>query len=373
MTPWTVRGVTLRNRIVMSPMGRGFGTDGVPHADYPAYYRRRAEGGAGLVMSGAIAIGHPAAPFDQNEPHFHGAAALDMWRKAVAAVHEVGGHFVPQIWHAGLHGLAYTPPPWPQMGPSGVWFPSPGPDGKAGPSRIVGAPMTESDIAAVVSAFGDAAENAQRLGFDGVEIHGGHGSLIDQFFWDRTNLRTDGYGGDLRRRTRFAVEVISECRRRVGPGFPIFMRISQFKMMDYTAQLAATPGELADWLEPLADAGIDLFDCSQRRFWQPVFPDSALNLAGWVKKITGRPTMTCGGVGLGQAAPTFGDAGAYTATAVTSTEDLDRISGMLDRGEVDLVAVARAVLGDPAWAAKIREGRAGEVVPFTDAAFMSLA
>jgi 2,4-dienoyl-CoA reductase-like NADH-dependent reductase (Old Yellow Enzyme family) len=232
--------------------------------------------------------------------------------------------------------------------------------------------MTEADIAAVVSAFGDAAATAQRLGFDGVEIHGGHGSLIDQFFWDRTNLRTDDYGGDLRGRTRFAVEVIRECRRRVGPGFPIFMRISQFKMMDYTARLAATPAELADWLEPLVDAGVDLFDCSQRRFWQPAFPDSALNLAGWVKKITGCPTMTCGGVGLGQAAPTFGDAGAYNSTAASSTEDLDRLSGMLDRGELDLVAVARAVLGDPAWADKISKGRAHEVVPFTDAAFQTL-
>ena len=232
--------------------------------------------------------------------------------------------------------------------------------------------MTDADIAAVITAFADAAESAQRLGFDGVEIHGGHGSLIDQFFWDRTNLRTDGYGGSLRQRTRFGVEVIAACRRRVGPGFPIFMRISQFKMMDYTAQLARTPEELADLVEPLADAGVDLFDCSQRRFAQPVFPGSGLNLAGWVKKLTGRATMTCGGIGLGDAAATFGDAGVYSATAAASTEHLDRLCAMLDKGEVDLVAVARAVLGDPAWAAKIRDGRAREVVPFSDAAFQTL-
>ena len=370
--PFHLKSLHLPNRIVMAPMGRGFGTNGVPHADYPAYYSRRIEGGAGLAISGAIAVAHPAAPFDQHEPHFHGSAALDVWRRAAAAVHASGGHIIPQIWHAGMHGLASAPPPWPQMGPSGVWLPAPGPDGAAGVSRIAGGPMTEADIAAVVDAFGDAAENAQRLGFDGVEIHGGHGSLIDQFFWDRTNLRTDRYGGNLRDRTRFAVEVISECRRRVGPGFPIFMRISQFKMMDYTAQLARTPEELADLVEPLSDAGVDLFDCSQRRFSQPAFPGSSLNLAGWVKKLTGRPTMTCGGIGLGEGAANFGDAGVYTATAAASSDRLDRLCAMLDDGEVDLVAVARAVLGDPAWAAKIRDGRAREVVPFSDAAFQAL-
>lgn len=370
--PFQLKSLHLPNRIVMAPMGRGFGTNGVPHADYPAYYRRRIDGGAGLVMTGAISIAHPAAPFDQNEPHFYGADAFDIWRQAADAVHASGGHMIPQIWHAGMHGLASAPPPWPQMGPSGVWLPAPGPDGTGGPARMVGAPMTEADIAAVVAAFGEAAASAQRLGFDGVEIHGGHGSLIDQFFWDRTNLRTDRYGGNLRARTRFAVEVITECRRRVGPDFPIFMRISQFKMMDYTAQLAYSPEELADFVEPLADAGIDLFDCSQRRFWQATFPGSLLNLAGWVKKLTGRPTMTCGGVGLGEAAADFGDAGVYSATAAVSTAHLDRLCAMLDDDEVDLVAVARAVLGDPAWAAKIRDGRAGEVVPFSDAAFQTL-
>jgi 2,4-dienoyl-CoA reductase-like NADH-dependent reductase (Old Yellow Enzyme family) len=233
--------------------------------------------------------------------------------------------------------------------------------------------MTDSDIADVIAGFAVAAENAKRLGFDGIEIHGGHGSLVDQFFWDRTNLRSDGYGGKrLRARTRFAVEIISACRRLVGADFPIFMRVSQFKMTDYTAQLARTPNELADLVEPLADAGVDLFDCSQRRFWQPTFEDSQLNLAGWVKKLTGRPTMTCGGIGLDETAADFGESGVYGKTANVSTQQLEKLCGMIDRGEVDLAALARAVLGDAAWAAKIKEGRAGEVVPFTDAAFMRL-
>jgi 2,4-dienoyl-CoA reductase-like NADH-dependent reductase (Old Yellow Enzyme family) len=354
-------------------MGRGFGSRGVPHENYPSYYSRRAAGGAGLVLTGATSIAHPTAPFDPNEPHFHGDAAFAIWGKAASAVHAAGGHIIPQIWHAGMHGLAVPPVPWPQMGPSGVWLPTPGADGAAGPSRIAGEPMTDADIADIITGFADAAESAQRLGFDGVEIHGGHGSLVDQFFWDRTNLRTDGYGGaTLRARTRFAVEIIPACRRRVGADFPLFMRISQFKMMDYTAQLARDPKELADLVEPLADAGVDLFDCSQRRFWQPTFDGSPLNLAGWVKKITGRPTMTCGGIGLDENAADFGETGVYGKTANVSTQQLEKLCGMIDRGEVDLAALARAVLGDAAWASKIQQGRPHEVVPFTDAAFMTL-
>jgi 2,4-dienoyl-CoA reductase-like NADH-dependent reductase (Old Yellow Enzyme family) len=371
--PFTVKTLTLKNRIVMSAMGQANAKDGVPDPGYPAYFRRRAEGEVGLVISGATAIPHPSAPMDVNEPHFHGEEPLIRWKKAVDAVHAAGGKMIPQLWHSGMHGLSYAPPPWAMHGPSGIWFPGPQADGGAGPSEVRGEPMTQADIDAVIQAFGDAAESAQRLGFDGIQLHGAHGFLIDQFFWDRTNLRTDRYGGTLRDRTRFAVEVLEEVRRRVGPDFPIFMRISQFKMMDYTAVLAETPDALADFLEPLADAGVDVFDCSIRRFQQPAFAGSHLNLAGWVKKLSGKPTMCCGGIGLRSGSVDFGDADAYKATATASLSELDALCDMLDRGEFDLVALARAILGDPAWPAKVRQGREHELKPFTADLMLTLS
>jgi 2,4-dienoyl-CoA reductase-like NADH-dependent reductase (Old Yellow Enzyme family) len=311
---------------------------------------------------------------DIHEPHFHGDEALAGWKRAVDEVHAAGGRIIPELWHSGMHGLSYAPPPWAQHGPSGVWFPGPREDGTAGEPEIRGGEMTSADIDAVIEAHAVAVESAMALGFDGVEIHGGHGFLVDQFFWHRTNLRTDRYGGaNLRDRSRFGVEVIQECRRRAGPDFPIFMRISQFKMMDYTATLAETPGELADLLEPLADAGVDVFDCSLRRFWQPAFAGSDLNLAGWVKKISGRPTIACGGVGLGEGSASFGDTGVYGKTASSSLAELDRLCDMLERGEFDLVSVARAMLGDPAWAAKVRRGLEHELKPFTAAQMMTLS
>jgi 2,4-dienoyl-CoA reductase-like NADH-dependent reductase (Old Yellow Enzyme family) len=292
----------------------------------------------------------------------------------VDAVHAAGGRIIPELWHTGMHGISYAPPPWRQHGPSGVWFPGPREDGTAGESEIRGEEMTEAEIDSVIEAHGVAVETAKALGFDGVEIHGGHGFLVDQFFWHRTNLRTDRYGGaTLRERTRFGVEVIEECRRRVGPDFPIFMRISQFKMMDYTASLAETPDELAGLLEPLADAGVDVFDCSIRRFWQPAFAGSDLNLAGWVKKLSGKPTIACGGVGLGEGAASFGDTGVYGKTASSSLAELDRLCEMLERGEFDLVSVARAILGDAAWAAKVRRGLEHELKPFTADLMLTLS
>ena len=130
------------------------------------------------------------------------------------------------------------------------------------------------------------------------ELHGAHGYLIDQFFWEGTNQREDSYGGSLQNRSRFAVEVIKATRAAVGPDFPIILRWSQWKQQDYTARLAETPEQLEAFLKPLSDAGVNIFHCSQRRFWEPEFAGSDLNLAGWVRKLTGKPAITVGSVGL---------------------------------------------------------------------------
>src|SRR5690606_37179672 len=119
-----------------------------------------------------------------------------------------------------------------------------------------------------------------------------HGYLIDQFLWHVPNRRMDGYGGSAVNRARLAVEIVQECRRRVGPDFPLLIRLSQWKTTDYTAKLGETPQELEALLCPIADAGVDLIDCSQRRFWQPEFDGSDMNFAGWTKKLTGKPTMS---------------------------------------------------------------------------------
>jgi 2,4-dienoyl-CoA reductase-like NADH-dependent reductase (Old Yellow Enzyme family) len=240
----------------------------------------------------------------------------------------------------------------------------------------LGEPMTIPEIEEVVTSFGEAAQTAQRLGFHGVEIHGAHGYLIDQFLWEVTNHRTDAYGGDIRRRARFAAEIVRECRRRTGPNFPLFFRISQWKMTDYHARLARTAGELAAMLEPLADAGVDAFDTSTRRFWEPEFPDSDLNLAGWAKKLTGKVSITVGSVGLDRElvpvelsktqTSESGDA-SHTASGQESLRRLHTLMNMFSRGDFDLVAVGRIILANPTWPTLVRQQHFDRVAIFTPA------
>ena len=219
--------------------------------------------------------------------------------------------------------------------------------------------MTQQDIDQVVRAFSEAAASAERLGFDGVEIHGAHGYLLDQFFWEATNRRTDGYGGDLPARTRFAVEIIREIRSKVSHEFPVCFRFSQWKLQDYNAKLAETPAMLERFLALLTAAGVDLFHCSQRRFWEPEFQGSSLNLAGWTKKLTGKPSITVGSVTLNEEFLTsFGTA---ESSAVTGIDDLLE---RLEREEFDLVAIGRSLIVNPSWPAMVQRGEIRELLPF---------
>jgi 2,4-dienoyl-CoA reductase-like NADH-dependent reductase (Old Yellow Enzyme family) len=217
--------------------------------------------------------------------------------------------------------------------------------------------MTESDIADVIAGFAKSAGYAKQLGFDGVEIHGAHGYVIDQFFWDGTNQRDDLYGGSLEARTRFAAEIVEAVRDAVGRDFPLLLRFSQWKQQDFGAKLARDPGELERFLAPLVDAGVDCFHCSTRRFWEPEFPEtgSDLNLAGWTKRISGKATITVGSVGLTEDFIT-----AYR-TQGAETAGIDRLLEMLARGDFDLVAVGRALIANPEWPNKVRAGKFDEL------------
>jgi 2,4-dienoyl-CoA reductase-like NADH-dependent reductase (Old Yellow Enzyme family) len=361
-SPLRLKSLELRNRVVMAPMTRNFSPDGLPGADVAAYYRRRAEHDVGLILSEGTVIDRPAAKNSPGIPFFHGPA-LDGWRRVIDGVHAAGGKMGPQIWHVGsveVPGVEWTPP-GPIESPSGLLAPET-PRGEA---------MTDETIADTIAAFAGAAGAAQRLGFDTLELHGAHGYLIDQFFWQGTNARDDRFGGaTLKERSRFAAEVVAAVRAAVGPQFPLILRVSQWKQQDYAARLAETPALMTDWLAPLVEAGVDILHCSQRRFWEPEFPEldgaDGLNFAGWAKKLTGAATITVGSVGLsGDFLGAFGGEASQPAS-------LDNLVRRLEREEFDLVAVGRALLADPAWAAKVRAGRTEELAGFTAAAFAEL-
>ncbi|SHE49416.1 2,4-dienoyl-CoA reductase [Seinonella peptonophila] len=354
--PFHTNKLTLPNRIVMAPMTRAFSPNGIPTEEVVDYYKRRAENEVGLIITEGTAINHPAASSDPNVPFFYGEAALKGWENVVTAVHQVGGKMIPQLWHVGIQRPVGSLP-FPDVKPIS-------PSGITSSGEKVTEAMTEKEIQAVIKAYADAATNAKRIGFDGIELHGAHGYLIDQFFWKATNKRTDKYGGNIVDRTRFAVEVIKACREAVGEDFPIVFRFSQWKTGAYTEKLAKSPQELEQFLLALSDAGVDIFHASTRRFWEPEFKDSTLNLAGWTKKLTGKPTITVGSVGLDDI---------FAPGVKAKNAPIDELINRLEQQEFDLVAVGRALLVDPTWAHKLHTGNTKDMIPYSPEALKTLS
>jgi len=358
LTSFDLRGLTLRNRIVMSPMTRGFSPGGVPGQNVADYYARRAQRKVALIITEGVGVDHCAAlgagSMNENDvPVLHGDAPIAGWRRVVDAVHAAGGLIFPQLWHMGPIRQANSgpSPEAPSCRPSGIWGPTGGMapmppaylQAMMPPTRA----MDEREIADVIAGFGRSAANAKAIGFDGIAIHGAHGYLIDSFFWHETNQRTDAWGGDIGARARFGAEIVRAIRRAVGPDMPIMLRFSQWKLQDYNGRLVRTPAELDSMLGILTEAGVDVFDASTRRYQEPAFADSPLTLAGWTKKLSGKPCMAVGGVGMQKD---------LQGTFENGSDALDNLSDVRSRiagGEFDLVAVGRSILGDPDWVLKV--------------------
>ncbi|WP_063058518.1 oxidoreductase [Nocardia sienata] len=354
--PLTIRSLELPNRIVMSAMTRSASPAGVPGPDVAAYYRRRAAGGTGLIITEGVAIDHPAAVDNPRVPRMYGDDALTAWRTVVDEVHTAGGRIVPQLWHVGpLWGaMSAVDPAITPMRPSGRWGTvgtTSYPDDYVARAARLTRPMTEDDIAEIVTAFARAAVNAAEIGFDGIALHGGHGYLLDSFLWRDTNTRGDRWGGEPLARSRFPALVVEAVRAAVGDELPIFFRFSQHKQQDYTARIAETPDELQVILGALADAGVDVFDASIRRFDLPAFEGSDLSLAGWAKKLTGAHAMAVGSVGLGKP---LRDSRIEGAAEVV--DNIGEVERRIETGEFDLIAIGRMHLADPALATTLRTG-----------------
>jgi len=369
--PFKLINLNLKNRIVMAPMTRSMSPQHIPTEEAAQYYASRAKGKVGLIITEGTGINHPATHAYPDVPNLFGKEALAGWKRVVDEVHLRGGKIFPQLWHVGSvrqqddhenqgvdnpqHCCHCNHPEVPGYGPSPVAHPYV--ENAEAPKEL-----SQNDINEIITAYANAAKDAKQIGFDGVELHAAHGYLIDQFFWDVTNQRTDKYGGNtLAERAQFAVEVLRAVRQAVGPDFPISIRISQWKLGDYAAKMAKTPAELNDFVALLADAGADIFHCSTRRFYEPEFPDSDLNFAGWVKKLSGKPTITVGSVGLdNDFVSTF-----LGKETKLENNSIKQVLTKLERDEFDLVAVGRMLLANPDWPEKIANGKLDEIIPFS--------
>lgn len=319
--PYRIKKVELPNRFAMAPMTRKRSPGGVPTEVVADYYRRRAAGGVGLIITEGTLPDHPLAAHDTDIPRID-ADTVEAWRRVLEEIHTTPSKAFVQIWHQG-----------PKANPGIAAF-ALEEDGK----QIVEA-ATETTKQELFDAFLKAGVLAQEIGFDGIELHGAHGYLLDSFLRDG--------------QVDYVCRLVSAIRAEVGVDYPIGIRFSQWGVGDFGARQFDSADDLKRALLPLRDAGIDLFHASTRRFWVPEFEGSDLNLAGWTRQITDTPTMTVGNIGL-VTEEFFGE----------GPEGAGELMRRYDRGEFDMVAIGRPLITDPEWVNKVRDGRKDEIVEF---------
>ena len=331
--PGKFAGLTLRNRVALAPMTRISGeADGRANDLMLRYYRGYAEGGFGLLITEGLYTDILASQGYINQPGIATQAQADSWKPVVEAVHRVGGRFIAQLMHAGAlaqhNSFGHAP-----LAPSAIQ-----PKGEQmgfyhgeGPYALPKAAGPE-DLDAVVQGFVQSARNAVDAGFDGVEIHGANGYLLDQFLTDYTNARDDQFGGDSEARIGFMCRVIESVRRAVSDETIVGVRISQGKVNDFEHKWANGLSDAEIVFSALADAGADYIHTTEFEAFKPAFGDDGESLAVLAKRISSLEVIANGSLG-------------DPATA----------GEMLDEG-IDLVALGRAALGARDWPNRVAQG-----------------
>ncbi|GAB3479106.1 tRNA-dihydrouridine synthase [Amycolatopsis cihanbeyliensis] len=336
LKPVRLGDIELSNRVAVAPMSRvSTRGDGVPTAEMAAYYRRFARGGFGLVISEGTYTDEQYSQAYPDQPAMVTAAQLDGWRRVTDAVHEAGAAIVLQLMHAGAlsqHNNHITGTIGPSaVSPKGARMPA---YGGEGPFALPAA-ASVADLARVAAGFAAAAAHAKAAGFDGVEVHGANGYLIDQFLTTYTNLRTDRYGGDAAGRVRFATEVLRAVRAAVGAGFPVGIRLSQTKVNDPDYRWPGDATEAETIFHAVAEAGADyLHLASEGRAWMATATlDNGVSISRLARTVTGLPVIANGGMHVP-----------------------DTSRSVLAEGHADLVAIGRGALANPDWPGKVAAG-----------------
>jgi 2,4-dienoyl-CoA reductase-like NADH-dependent reductase (Old Yellow Enzyme family) len=324
-SPVAIGSVTLRNRTAVAPMTRvSAAPDGCVTDRMVAYYDEFARGGWGLIETEATYID---TEYSQGRAHQSGIATTaqrDAWRRVVDAVHGRGAAIFIQLQHAGAlaeawHNGAETVGPSPIAPRSKKPLPTP-------------RELTVNDIARIHDHFARAAVRAVEAGFDGVELHGHNGYLIDQFLTDFTNLRTDAYGGSLDNRIRFAVETLEAVRRAVPAGVPVGIRLNQHKPHDPADVWTDGEDDSATIVRSLVAAGA-----------------SFLHISGLHEPLAGRANRL-----LLDMARTVGH---VVVIANGGLDDPARARALVTAGHADLVALGRGALANPDWPHRVMTNR----------------
>ncbi len=240
--PVTVGTLTLRNRIVMAPMTRLRSPDDTPNSLVETYYRQRA--GSGLIVTECTMVSETSAAYI-NAPGIYHDRFIDPWARVVRGVHEAGGRIFLQLWHSGRVGhSSLQPDRGPPLAPSAIAGEGDLHTYEGKQPLSVPRPLTREEVKSLIKAFGVAAARAARAGFDGVEIHGAFGYLIDQFLQDGSNHRADEFGGTIENRARFLFAVIAVAQQAFGANVGVKLSPSN----RYHGMSDSAPAESFGWL-----------------------------------------------------------------------------------------------------------------------------
>lgn len=356
LSPGRIGSMTTKNRIVVTAMGVSFADeDGAVNDRLVAYHERHAEGGAGLIVVGVTGVAHPVGAVIPHQTSLSQDRFIPGLRRIAEAAHRHGAKVAVQLHHGGVVagysarlGQSLWTPSVPKA-PTGdfgtLFFPEELASFMGGerPSLKV---MTEEDIAVVVGQFAAAARRAQEAGIDAVEIHGGHGYLIDAFLSPSSNGRSDGYGGDLAGRARLYLEILAAVREAVGPAFPIICKLNArevgkadgvtFDIAVETARLLEQAGADAITASAYHDVGVGKLHSESNI---PHVPNTNIPGAVAIKRAVSIPVIASGRIEF---------------------DDADR---SIAEQDFDYVGFGRKILADPTFPKKLAEGRAQDVRP----------
>ncbi|MBN8228141.1 NADH:flavin oxidoreductase/NADH oxidase [Corallococcus macrosporus] len=326
-SPLKLRDITMRNRVVVSPMCQYSSEDGFANEWHVVHLGSRAVGGAGLVLTEATAV-EPEGRISPQDLGLWKDAHVEQLARINRFMHQNGAASGVQLAHAGRK--ASTPRPWdagkrvaPEHGGWQVLGPTTEAFDEGYPVPVA---LDEAGIQRIVKAFADAAVRAKAAGFQVIELHAAHGYLLHEFLSPLSNQRTDRYGGTFENRTRFALEVTRAVRAKWPESLPLFMRISATDWVEG----GWTPEDSVALARLVAKEGVDLVDCSSGGVVPsakiPVGPGYQTHLAEKVRKEAG---VLTGAVGMIRSA--------YQAEHILAT------------GQADVVIIARELLRDPYW------------------------
>ncbi len=291
-TPFTLKNVTLKNRLGVAPMTRMSSThDAIPRQDVLDFLVRRAANGAGLVFTEAIVTDYESAQGYPGQARLLTERQIAAWRPVVTAIHNHGALAVMQMFHCGRMS-------WNEVNPAGrVIAPSPIAPRQQNPLTSAPYPvpdeMSRFDIDHVITGFAETAKGAVAAGFRAIEIHGAHGYLINQFLSAYSNSRSDDYGGSAAHRFRFAGEVIKAVRAAVPAETIITFRISNWGIADMAESLFAETAEWQEMITMIDAAGVDAISVSTYNFRDPAF-GTGKTMASLTREVTKLPLMICG-------------------------------------------------------------------------------